>query len=459
MYLEIKMESPSPVGYRGIWRVWFACIVVAVLLVTGSSADAQEMRDLPPQATTIGETTIPVDHLQVMLRPLTKDELTTELEGWLGLLRAKVTEVGGIELSLKAAEGATDDKLTEQLVAARTEETELAQRARTVLDALKAKGGDVKAAQQYIDAVSDFGNTTDAASRGAAMIAEFRNWVGRDDGGKFWARRSLLAVVILLVFWMISKFAGRVSARSLSRHPKASTLLENFARRTAGGVVFVLGVMLALASLGVPLGPLMALVGGGGFILGFALQETLGNFASGMLIMIYRPFDVNDYVSVAGAEGTVKEMSLVSTSLLTIDNKVLVIPNKKAWGDIITNFTGKDTRRVDLVFGIGYEDDIQQAIDLLAKIANEHELVLDEPAVAVSVDELAGSSVNLFCRPWVKTKDYWAVHWDLTRQVKEQFDAEGISFPFPQRDVHMYTEPASVSSSVRRVEEDHVGHM
>jgi small conductance mechanosensitive channel len=200
-----------------------------------------------------------------------------------------------------------------------------------------------------------------------------------------------------------------------------------------------MGIMLSLATLGVPLGPLMALVGGGGFILGFALQETLGNFASGMLIMVYRPFDVNDYVAVAGVEGTVKEMSLVSTSLLTVDNKVLVIPNKKAWGDTITNFTGKDTRRVDLVFGIGYDDDIQHAIEILNEVAGDHELVLDEPAVNVHVDALADSSVNLFCRPWVKTKDYWTVHWDLTHQVKERFDAEGISIPFPQRDVHVHS--------------------
>jgi small conductance mechanosensitive channel len=440
----------SPVRYRGTWRSWLACIVVAALWVTDSSATAQEVADSPPTATTIMETTIPLDHLQVMLRPLTKDELTIELEGWLGLLRAKITEVGGVELKLKAAaEGATDDKLTEQLVASRMEETDLAERALAVLDALNAKGGDVQAAQQYIDAVSDISETTDTTSRRAAIVAEIRNWVGRDDGGKFWAKRLLVAVVILLVFWMISKFAGRVTARSLSRHPRASTLLENFARRTAGGVVMVVGIMLTLATLGVPLGPLMALVGGGGFILGFALQETLGNFASGMLIMVYRPFDVDDYVSVAGVEGTVKEMSLVSTSLLTIDNKVMVIPNKKAWGDTITNFTGKDTRRVDLVFGIGYEDDIQHAIDVLNEIASEHELVLDDPAVAVHVDELADSSVNLFCRPWVKTKDYWAVHWDLTRQVKERFDAEGISIPFPQRDVHMHSESESVSASER----------
>ncbi len=454
----------SPVRYRRVWRSWLACIVVAASLVTDFAATAQEAAESPPPARTTVDSTIPVDHLQVILRPLTKDELTIELEGWLGLLRAKITEVGGVELKLKAVaegapEGVSDDKLTRQLVALRTEETDLAERARKVLDALNAKGGDVQAAQQYIDAVSDISETTDATSRAAAIVAEFRNWVERDDGGKFWAKRVLVAVAILLVFWLISKFAGRVMARSLSRHPRASTLLENFARRTAGGVVFVVGVMLSLATLGVPLGPLMALVGGGGFILGFALQETLGNFASGMLIMVYRPFDVNDYVSVAGVEGTVKEMSLVSTSLLTIDNKVLVIPNKKAWGDTITNFTSKDTRRVDLVFGIGYENDIQQAIDLLNEIASEHELVLDEPAVAVHVDELADSSVNLFCRPWVKTADYWTVHWDLTRQVKERFDGEGISIPFPQRDVHTHVESESVSSSERRVEEDHVGRV
>ena len=132
----------------------------------------------------------------------------------------------------------------------------------------------------------------------------------------------------------------------------------------------------------------------------------------------------------------------MSTTLLTVDNKVVVIPNKKAWGDTIINYTGKDIRRVDLIFGIGYDDDIQRASDVLKEVAGQHELVLDEPPVTVHVDELADSSVNLFCRPWVKTKDYWTVHWDLTRQVKERFDAEGISIPYPQRDVH--THPESV---------------
>jgi small conductance mechanosensitive channel len=434
-----------PRGLRGVWRRRVALVVVTGLLAVKSPVIAQEQsKPESPPAKTTSDAMIPVDHLQVVLRPLTKDELGIELGGWLDLLRAKIREVGDTELKLKAlAEGESGDKLKGQLLALRTEETELAERARAVLDALKAKGGDVQTQEDFINAVSDFSETTDATSRWAALVAEAKNWAGRDDGGKLLLKRLLLAVIILLVFWMISKFAGRATAKALSRHARASNLLENFARRTTGGVVFVVGILMALATLGVQIGPMMAALGAGGFIVGFALQETLGSFASGLMIMVYRPFDVDDYVSVAGVEGTVKEMSLVSTTLLTIDNKVLIIPNKKAWGNTITNYTGKDRRRVDLVFGIGYGDDIQQAIDVLKGIASEHKLVLDEPAVNVQVDELADSSVNLFCRSWVKTKDYWAVHWDLTRQVKERFDAEGISIPFPQRDVHTHSESVS----------------
>jgi small conductance mechanosensitive channel len=416
---------------------------VGLLAVKSPVVAQEESKPVPPQATTIADTIIPVDHLQVLLRPLTKDELEIELRGWLDRLSAKIREVGDTELKLKAlAENESADPLTKQLGALRTEEADLAERARTVLDALKAKGGDVQSAEEFINAVSDFSETTDLASYRAAVVAEVTNWASRDDGGKLWVKRVLVSVTIVLVFWVISKFAGRITAKALSRHLRASNLLENFARRTTGGIVFVIGILTALGALGVQIGPLMAALGAGGFIVGFALQETLGSFASGLMIMVYRPFDVDDYISVAGVEGTVKEMSLVSTTLLTVDNRVLIIPNKKAWGDTIVNFTGRDIRRVDLVFGIGYGDDIRHAIEVLMEIAGEHNLVLDEPAVMVNVHELADSSVNLFCRPWVKTKDYWAVHWDLTGQVKERFDAEGISIPYPQRDVH--THPESV---------------
>lgn len=251
----------------------------------------------------------------------------------------------------------------------------------------------------------------------------------------------LWALLILFAFWRLSKFAGRIIARMLKKSPRASNLLEHFAQRTTGGLVMLVGILMALSALGAQIGPMLAALGAGGFIIGFALQETLGSFASGLMIMIYRPFDVDDYVEVAGVQGTVKEMSLVSTTLLTIDNKVLVIPNKKAWGDIITNYTGKELRRVDLVFGISYDDDIRKALELLKEVARAHELVLEEPAINVRVSELADSSVNLICRPWVKTGDYWPVYWDLTQQVKERFDAEGITIPYPQRNVHVHNVP------------------
>ena len=285
------------------------------------------------------------------------------------------------------------------------------------------------------------------ASYRAAVVAEVTNWLKREDGGKAFVRRFVFALVILLVFWLLSKIAGKIIAKALSRHPRASQLLESFARRTTGGIVFVVGILMALSVLGVEIGPMMAALGAGGFIVGFALQETLGSFASGLMIMIYRPFDVDDYVRVAGVEGTVKELSLVSTTLLTIDNKVVVIPNTKAWGETIINFTGQDERRVDLVIGIGYEDDVRKAAECLRELAQEHSLVMDEPAVETHVGELADSSVNLICRAWVKTENYWTVFFDLTREIKLRFDDNGINIPYPQRDVHLIDSTTGVATA------------
>lgn len=422
---------------RPFGRVAFAGII-SLFFFVAPRLSQEETRPNPPQATTVSDVEIPLDHLHVILRPLTQDELQVELDAWMELLRSKIRVVGDTELQLKAlGDNESTDALTEQLISIRTEERAIVERSQTVIDALKAKGGDVQTAEQFVTAVSAFSETTDTASFQAAVIAEITNWASRDDGGKLLAKRAMFALVILFISWVISKFAGRIVAKALSRHLGASNLLENFARRTTGGVVFVVGFVMSLGVLGFEIGPMMAALGAGGFIVGFAMQETLSNFASGMMIMVYRPFDLNDYVSVAGVDGTVKKMSLVSTTLLTPDNKVLVIPNKKAWSDTIVNFTGQDSRRVDLVFGIGYDDDIQQATNVLLRIAGEHPMVLDEPPVRVEVKELGDSSVNLLFRPWVKTENYWTVYWELTRQVKDCFDAEAISFPFPQRDVHL----------------------
>ena len=420
----------------------FTLLVITMLLAFHSLVVAED-ESVPnlPDDVTASEPEISVDHLQIVLRPLTKEELEIEVQAWLDLLRSQIREVGRTELEIQELkDGESSEALEERLVALRTTETDLTERARVVVAALEAKGGDIKSTQQFIDAVSDITETTDVTSFRAAVVAEVTNWAGREDGGKYWLRRSTFALLILLVFWVASRFAGRITARSLSHNANASVLLENFARRTAGGVVMVVGILTAIAALGVQIGPLMAALGAGGFIVGFALQETLGNFASGLMIMVYRPFDVNDYVSITGVEGTVQEMSLVSTTLVTCDNKVLVIPNKKAWSETITNYTGRDTRRVDMLFSISYDDDIQHATEMLLEIANHHRLTLDEPPTTVHVDHLADSSVDLFCRPWVKTEDYWTVRSDITRQVKERFDADGISIPFPQRELHLQKE-------------------
>ena len=170
----------------------------------------------------------------------------------------------------------------------------------------------------------------------------------------------------------------------------------------------------------------------------FALQDTLSKFASGLMIMFYKPFDVDDIVDVSGVVGKVKSMTLVTTTIMTPENRLMVVPNNSIWGNIITNVTGSRMGRVDLVFGIGYKADIDKAQHVLEDILANHPLVLHEPEPRVRLHELADSSVNFICRPWVKTDDYWTVYWEVTRNVKESFDKEGISIPFPQRDLHVY---------------------
>jgi small conductance mechanosensitive channel len=207
---------------------------------------------------------------------------------------------------------------------------------------------------------------------------------------------------------------------------------------STGNVVLILGLLFGLAQLGISVGPLLAGLGIAGFIVGFALQDTLGNFASGMLILFYRPYDVGDFIETNGVLGKVSRMSLVNTTVLTIDNQTLVLPNSKIWGDVIKNVTAQRQRRVDMVFSIGYADDIARAEEVLDDIVRSHERVLDDPAPVIRLHTLNESSVDFVVRPWVMTEDYWDVYWDITRTVKIRFDENEISIPFPQRDIHLY---------------------
>jgi small conductance mechanosensitive channel len=255
--------------------------------------------------------------------------------------------------------------------------------------------------------------------------------------------RLLVFLLILLVFRALSRLTRRAVSAACDRPGvNMSALLKDVLQSICGGTVMAIGFLMALSQIGISLGPMLAGLGVAGFVVGFALQDTLGNFAAGGMILIYRPYDVDDFVEVTGASGLVKNMSLVSTTITTFDNQTLVIPNSKIWGDVIKNVTAQKVRRVDMEFGIGYGDDVELAERVLQDILSSHDLVLPAPETTIKLHTLGDSSVNFIVRPWVKTEDYWDVYWDITREVKLRFDREGISIPFPQRDVHLYSEQA-----------------
>jgi small conductance mechanosensitive channel len=243
----------------------------------------------------------------------------------------------------------------------------------------------------------------------------------------------------LIAFVYLSKLVKKAMVRAMqSSKVKLSNLLKDMIVATARNLVLFIGLLFALSQLGISVGPLLAGLGIAGFILGFALQDTLSNFASGLMILFYRPFDVGDFVDAGGITGKVDRMSLVNTTFKSFDNQVIVVPNNLIWQQVITNLTAQTTRRVDLTFGISYSDDIDKAKSVLHDVIEKYESCLATPEPVIRVGALGESSVDIICRPWVRTEDYWDTYWDLMEIVKKRFDEEGISIPFPQRDVHMH---------------------
>lgn len=274
-----------------------------------------------------------------------------------------------------------------------------------------------------------------------SSLADSADWF-RSNGAAL-VFQILSFFLLLLAFWFAARIGRRLTRRALERSSlNISGLAREFFIKTAGRLILLFGFIIALAQLGIEVGPLLAGLGIAGFIIGFALQDTLSNFASGMLILVYRPFDVGDVIEAGGVTGKVDKMNLVSTMVLTFDNQLLVVPNKQIWSGVIRNVTHQDERRVDMTFGIGYSDDIPKAEKVLMEIVTGNEKVLKDPEPVVRLHALGDSSVDFIVRPWAKTKEYWDVYWDVTREVKRRFDEEGISIPFPQRDVHIYRDAA-----------------
>jgi small conductance mechanosensitive channel len=382
--------------------------------------------------------TVPLDQLNLKLMPLTRADLAEEAASVRDLARSMLEDLAAAKIQLNQATGDRVAGAKERAEWLAHECRDVFQRLDTVLTAWGAKGGDPAAIaeyRQYMGAVMVEGVKSADAS---ALVATVGKWLVSRDGGIALGIKMLVLVLAFVVLLFVAKFVSSLARRGVKRVPNLSTLLANFTVRASFLATLILGLMIVLAMMGADMGPVFAVVGGASFIAAFALQSTLSNFAAGLMIMVYRPFDVGNFVTLAGVSGTVKKVSLVSTTLTTPDNQIITIPNGNVWGSIITNVTANDTRRVDLVFGIAYGDDADKASRIMEDVVKAHPLVLADPAPVIRMNQLADSSVNFVCRPWARTGDYWAVYWDLTQQVKGRFDEEGISIPFPQRDVHVY---------------------
>ena len=247
------------------------------------------------------------------------------------------------------------------------------------------------------------------------------------------------ALAILVIGYFAARILTALVRRALTRASVDETLVK-FAGNIAQMGLMVLVVIAALEQLGVNTTSFAAILAAAGLAVGLAFQDSLSNFASGVLVIVFRPFSVGDYVEAGGVSGTVEEVQIFTTVLRTPDNKRVIVGNSAVTAGSITNYSANPTRRVDMTFGIGYSDDIPKAEKIFKEIMETHELVLEDPEPMVRLHELGDSSVNFVVRPWVKTGDYWPVYWDITRAVKLAFDAQGVSIPFPQRDVHVFNE-------------------
>lgn len=257
-----------------------------------------------------------------------------------------------------------------------------------------------------------------------------------------YAIRVIGALLVLIIGIWISKRMAKLAARLMERRNVDVTIVHFLKGLIYYSLVAVV-VVAAAGQLGVNTTSFLTIVGAAGLAIGLALKDSLSNFASGIMLILFRPFRAGDLISTAGITGKVQSITLFNTILHTGDNQKIIIPNNKIVNDTITNITANETRRIDLVIGIGYEDDIEKAKAILHKILAQDERVLKDPAPTIAVSELADSSVNLVVRPWVSTSNYWEVRFDLLEQIKKAFDMEGINIPYPQQDVHLFTEKAT----------------
>ncbi len=257
------------------------------------------------------------------------------------------------------------------------------------------------------------------------------------DFATLYGLKVLAAILILFIGRIAAKIIKNLIAKVMTRAKVEQTLIT-FITNLIYVAITALIIVAALSKLGVQTASFVAVLGAAGLAVGLALQGSLSNFAAGVLLIIFKPFKVGDFINGGGGDGVVEEISIFTTTLKTVDNKTIIIPNAKLTGDNITNYTANKTRRLDLTAGVSYSDDLSKVKEVLYDIIKKDERILSDPAPFVGVSELADNSVNFTVRPWVKTTEYWDIFFDLQETIKKRFDQEGISIPFPQRDIHLY---------------------
>lgn len=260
-------------------------------------------------------------------------------------------------------------------------------------------------------------------------------WVS--EHGIDWGIKIVIAIAIFIIGKMIARMVANLAKKALQR-AGTDAMLVNFLGSIIYSVLIVAVLLAAVDSLGVNVTSLMAILGAAGLAVGLALKDSLSNFAAGVMIIIFRPFKIGDFITAGGCSGVVDEIGLFATLMHTGDNQRIIVPNSGILGGNITNTSALPTRRIDLVIGIGYDDNIGKAREIIMGILDTDERVLKDPAAAVAVSELGDSSVNLNVRPWVNSGDYWPVRADLLEGIKTKLDEAGISIPYPQQDVHMH---------------------
>ncbi|MFT4633162.1 MAG: small conductance mechanosensitive channel [Candidatus Pseudothioglobus sp.] len=369
-----------------------------------------------------------------------KESLYTRAETLAGQIQIAVQQRDRSEANLSADKENADLKANLRLVQKKL--SILTSSLRTTIDLIDDSMFDSSNYRQLLIRVT--GELTTDILKPKIFIGLVTNWL--DRALIFITRYSseilfklAIFLSLVLVSYYLSKLTGRVTRKGIERSKgSVSKLMGDMLVAITSRSVLVIGILMAVSQMGVSLAPVLAGIGVIGFIIGFALQDTLSNFASGIMILVYQPYDVGDFIETGAVKGNVESMNLVSTTVLTVDHQTLIIPNNKIWGDVINNLTAQKVRRVDMTYAVGYDADLARVEVIILDIVKHHPLTLPEPECLVKVHELGEYSVKFIVRPWVKTPDYWPVYWDLTRSIKDRFDQEGIKFPFPQSDINLY---------------------